>query len=328
MSSKEIKAEVLPGTRRLIDGIERVYYDGYWVMTYPVPEDTLTQKTALIEALTRRLFNHTEYGLDVPGHRLEEAMAAYQAETDPARKRVKGAMYAGAMFNRATDIFRHLVELQRSGVEIRSSGDLMRECGRCLQTAYELCRLVLHRSGEEGIDELWGEPFRAFSVPLDEFYEARYIKIAQSMRDIDRIADAMIEALGQTAMFSGIGPLVRRYAAAARVKAESLRTDKNAFDVWAEFVTTSECLMAYSPKLGQQAAALDLLHAENARRLMLTGRDLIFSIARARVSMPKSTAEYVLRCQRFAASRASLQSGVDAGGAALSVEAFSRALIS
>ncbi|HET6720630.1 MAG TPA: hypothetical protein VFH22_13335, partial [Rhodocyclaceae bacterium] len=111
MSSKKIKATVAPGTRRLIDGVERVYYDGYWVMTYPVPEDTLTQKTVLIEALTRRLFNHTEYGLDVPGHRLEEAMAAYEAETDPARKRVKGAMYAGAMFNRATDIFRHLVEL-------------------------------------------------------------------------------------------------------------------------------------------------------------------------------------------------------------------------
>lgn len=328
MSNKKTKAAVVPGTRRLIDGIERVYYDGYWVMTYPVPEDTLAQKTVLIEALTRRLFNHTEYGLDVPGHRLEEAMAAYESETDPARKRVKGAMYAGAMFNRATDIFRHLVELQRSGVEIRSSGDLMRECGRCLQTAYELCRLVLHRSGEEGIDELWGEPFRAFSVPLDEFFEARYIKIAQSMRDIDRIADALIEALGPTAMFPGIAPLVHRYAAAARVKAESLRTDKNAFDVWAEFVTTSERLSAYSPKLGRQAAALDLLQAENARRLVVSGRDLIFSIARARVSMPKSTAEYVLRCQRFAASRASLQSEVDTGGAALSVEAFSRALIS
>lgn len=328
MSSKKIKAEVVPGTRRLIDGIERVYYDGYWVMTYPVPEDTLTQKTVLIEALTRRLFNHTEYGLDVPGHRLEEAMAAYEAETDPARKRVKGAMYAGAMFNRATDIFRHLVALQRSGVEIRSSGDLMRECGRCLQTAYELCRLVLHRSGEEGIDELWGEPFRAFSIPLDEFFETRYIKIAQSMRDIDRIADALIEALGHTAMFPGIAPLVRRFAAAARVKAESLRTDKSAFDVWAEFVTNSERLLAYAPELGRQPAAVDLLQAENARRLVVGGRDLIFSIARARVSMPKSTAEYVARCQRFAESRALIQSEVDAGGSRSSAEAFSRALIS
>jgi hypothetical protein len=47
---------------------------------------------------------------------------------------------------------------------------------------------VLHRSGDEGIDELWGEPFRAFSIPVEAFYESRYIKIAQALREIDRIA--------------------------------------------------------------------------------------------------------------------------------------------
>ncbi|MGC4093589.1 MAG: hypothetical protein QM756_37965 [Polyangiaceae bacterium] len=38
--------------------------------------------------------------------------------------------------------------------------------------------MVLHRSGEEGIDELWGEPFKAFAFPIEEFYKSRYIKIA------------------------------------------------------------------------------------------------------------------------------------------------------
>ena len=29
--------EDLPeGTRRVIDGLERVFYDGYWIKTYPV----------------------------------------------------------------------------------------------------------------------------------------------------------------------------------------------------------------------------------------------------------------------------------------------------
>ena len=41
--------------------------------------------------------------------------------------------------------------------------------------------------GEEGIDELWGEPFRAFSIPVEDFYESRYIKIGQIMRDIDSL---------------------------------------------------------------------------------------------------------------------------------------------
>jgi hypothetical protein len=106
---------------------------------------------------------------------------------------VKGAMLAGALFNRAADIFTKLVELQSVGIEIQSDNALMRECGRCLQEALGLGRLVLHRSGEEGIDELWGEPFKAFSIPLEDFYESRYVKIALTLRDIDLIADAMVD---------------------------------------------------------------------------------------------------------------------------------------
>jgi hypothetical protein len=168
----EEDGRVAAGTTRLVDGQERVYYEGYWIKTYPVPEDTLQAKKHLIEALTRRLFNHTEHGLNIPGHRMAEARRAYEAETDPGRKRVKGAMYAGALFNRATNIFTRLVDLQSTGVEISANNDLMRECGRCLQEALSLCRLVLHRSGEEGIDELWGEPFRAFCIPLERSMRA------------------------------------------------------------------------------------------------------------------------------------------------------------
>ena len=41
--------EDLPeGTRRVIDGLERVFYDGYWIKTYPVPKDTLEAKKKLL----------------------------------------------------------------------------------------------------------------------------------------------------------------------------------------------------------------------------------------------------------------------------------------
>ena len=300
-SSPDVPA---PGTRRTTDGVERVFHDGYWIRTYPVPEDTLAQKKLLIEALTRRLFNHTEYGLDVPGRRMEEARSAWESEDDPAKKRVKGAMYAGSLFNRAADIFRQMVELERAGIAIEPSGDLMRECGRCLQAAYGLCRLVLHRSGEEGIDELWGEPFRAFTVPIEEFYECRYIKIAQSMRDIDRIAEALATTVGACPVFSGLEPLVRDFALAARTKAETLRTDGDVFDVWADFVTAGERLLAFEPNPGPSPDAATLREVDAARRLVANGRDLIFYIARARVSMPKSTAEFVERCRLHAAGSA------------------------
>src|SRR5690606_12449038 len=97
------------GTLREIDGVRRAYYDGYWIKAYEPPADSLAEKRHLIEALTRRLFNHVEHGINVPGKRLGEARAAFEAETVPERKRVKGAMLACALFNRGTDIFTNLV---------------------------------------------------------------------------------------------------------------------------------------------------------------------------------------------------------------------------
>ena len=301
----EIETSPPEGTRRVIDGEERVLYEGYWIKTYPVPADTLEAKKRLIEGLTRRLFNHTEYGLNIPGTRLNEAKAAHAAETDPARKRVKAAMLAGAYFNRATDIFRKLVDLQADGIEIRSDDALMRECGKCLLDAMELGRFVLHRSGEEGIDELWGEPFRAFSIPLEDFYESRYIKIGQTMRDIDRIAGAMIATLSQIPLFTGIAAPVLDFACAARTKTETLRTDPDIFEVWSQLVSAGERLANFAPKLPARQAETrgGPAHSiSDGLQLLRNGRDLIFYITRARTPMPKSTREYIARCEAYLAT--------------------------
>lgn len=289
------------GTRRIIDGRERVFFDGYWIKTYPAPADSLEAKRRLIEALTRRLFNHTEHGLNIPGSRLAEARENCAAEKDPARKRVKSAMLAGALFNRATDIFSKLVELQAAGIEIRSDDPLMRECGHCLLEAMELGRCVLHRSGEEGIDELWGEPFRAFSIPIEEFYEGRYIKIGQAMRDIDRIGEAMIVNFTGIPAFERVEAPIREFVEAAKVKTETLRTDPDIFDVWASLATAAERLGNFVPHplpvvLGRVIPRYNL---SDGMQLIRSGRDLIFYIARARTPMPKSTREYIERCEGY-----------------------------
>lgn len=291
------------GTRRIVDGLERVFYDGYWIKTYKVPTDSLEAKKKLIEALTRRLFNHTEHGLNIPGTRLNEARSSYESETDPARKRVKGAMLAGALFNRAADIFRKLVELQACGIEILSDSPLMRECGRCLLEAMELGRCVMHRSGEEGIDELWGEPFRAFSIPLEDFYESRYIKIGQVLRDIDKISKAMIDNFSGIPAFSGIVGPVLDLATAAKIETETLRTDVDIFDVWARMVTAGERLADiswHSEPLNNSVPVT--YNIADGLQLIRKGRDLIFYIARARTAMPKSTREYLARCQNYRAT--------------------------
>ncbi|MGE5384785.1 MAG: hypothetical protein ACM3SV_02750 [Betaproteobacteria bacterium] len=291
------------GSRRFIDSAERVFYGGYWVKTYPVPADSLQGKKKLIEALTRRLFNHTEHGLNIPGARLEEARAAYETETDPANRRVKGGMLAGALFNRAADIFRRLVELQAEGVEIREDFPLVRECGRCLLEAMELGRMVLHRSGEEGLDELWGEPFRAFSISVEEFYESRYVKISQCMRDIDRIAASMASSFEKIPAFAGVEKAILEFATAARIKTETLRTDPDIFDVWSRFVAVGERLAHFSPAKARSQAKGKASRApcdlSGGMELIRRGRNLIFHIARARTPMPKSTEEYIARVEFY-----------------------------
>ncbi len=287
------------GTRRIINGRLRVHYDGFWIKVYDPPEDSLSAKKKLIEALTRRLFNHVEHGINIPGKRLDAARKAYEDEQDPALKRIKGGMLAGALFNRAADIFTKLVELQAMGVDIEQDNPLMRQCGGCLQDALKLGKLVHHLSGEEGIDELWGEPFRAFSIPIDAFYESRYIKIAQTMRDIDLISHAMVGAFSGNTAFEGIEPLIRLYADAAREKCETLRTDPAIFEIWPAFVVAGEQLNRFEPILPSRSARTQVRMAESGIELLRAGTALATYITRARVPMPKSTSDYIKRCDTF-----------------------------
>jgi len=289
--------EIPQGEQRLIDGQARVYYDGYWIKKYDVPADTLLAKKRLIEALTHRLFNHVEYGLNVPGMRLNEARRAFLDETDQAKKRVKGGMLAGALFNRATDIFTKLVELQACGVEIQPDNALMRQCGEHLQESLALGKMVLHRSGEEGIDELWGEPFKAFAFPIEEFYKSRYVKIALTMRAIDAIGEALKGTITGFSPFGALAPVLDVFVRAAKLKCETLRTDPEVFEVWSSFVVASETLCSFQPP---SSCAADPQLCAQFSELLRAGSVLVSSMARARVPMPKSARAFIERCEDVA----------------------------
>lgn len=299
-----MEAELAQGTERLISGQRRVFYDGYWIRAYDVPSDRWRAKKQLIEAMTRRLFLHTEPGINIPGARADEARAAFDAETDPAKKRVKGAMLAGSLFNRAADIFTKLVELEAQGVRIQSDNPLMRMCGQHLQEALELGKTVLHRSGEEGIDELWGEPFKAFAYPIEKFYESRYIKIAQTMRGIDEIAETLYDIFSGQPLYPDIEAVLWTFAKAAKINCETLRDDADIFEVWSDFVVAGEKLTSYGPERGKTDAERSLL--ERGQRLLINARDLVLAITRARVPMPKSSRSFIERCRAY---KAALYSG-------------------
>ena len=287
------------GLRKKINGTTNVYYEGYWIKCYKPPVDNLSAKKQLIQSLTRRLFNHMEHGINIPGKLLDEVRAYYEAEQDPRKKRVKGAMLAGALFNRAADIFTSLVELEAKGVEILPENDLMHACGLCLREALQYGKLVKHRYGDEGIDELWGEPFKAFIMPIEAFYESRYLKIALTMNNIDQAADYMASCIKNDPRFPGLDQSIMKYAKDAKRKCETLRTDDDIFDVWSNFVVAGEEVTDFSPIENAAPAADSLLDVLDVKHMLVAGVRLIAFITRARTPMPASTENFLDECKRY-----------------------------
>ncbi len=287
------------GFRKKINGVTNVYYEGYWIKCYKPPLDNLSAKKGLIQSLTRRLFNHMEHGINLPGRLLEDIRAAYEAEQDPRKKRVKGAMLAGALFNRAADIFTHLVDLEASGVEILPENDLMHTCGLCLREALEFGKLVKHRNGDEGIDELWGEPFKAFIMPIDQFYESRYLKIAMTMKNIDQAATYMATCIKKDPRFPGLDQLILEYAKTARHKCETLRTDDDIFDTWSNFVVAGEAVTDFKPEHDATLGGDPLVDLIDVKHMLKAGVRLIAFITRARTPMPESTENFLSECEQY-----------------------------
>ncbi len=293
------------GTQRDIGGKACVYYDGYWIRRYEVPHDQAAARRELIDQLTKRVFHHTEAGINTPGYNLPEARRAYEAESDPERKRVNAAMLAGALLNRGSDIFTMIFELNRRGIEITPANELMLECESCFLEAFDLGKQVKHYSGEEGLDELWGEPLKVFYMPVAEFYESRYIKIALTMAAIDAIAERMLETFADLPGFARVVPLIEDYCRAAKHESETIKTDPAIFKVWPAFVVAGDHLSGFSAERG----ATDELRRMGEQGLMLVreGKRLTEWIAFARVPMPKTTANYFERLAAFKRAAAAVR---------------------
>ena len=287
------------GVVSLIDGKLCVRYDGYWIRYYEVPMNEDSARKELIDTLTKRVFHHTEPGINTPGMKLAEARAAYERATDPVRKRVNAAMLAGALLNRGSDIFGVIINLRQRGIEVTTNNELFLECESCFIEAMDLGKQVKHYSGEEGLDELWGEPLKAFSMPVAEFYESRYIKIAQTMRAVDRIAENLISVFSDIGGFAGVEALTWSYAEAAKKEIETMKTDAAIFEVWPEFVAAGDALWVFEP--ADVVPNLPEPIVERALDLLKEGKKLIEWIAFARVPMPKTTQNYIGKCSEFSA---------------------------
>ncbi len=298
-SSETMKDQPDNGTQCIIDELAYVYYDGYWIRYYPPLEDTLANRKRLIDSLTRRAFHHTEAGINTPGSSLDIARATYEAQTNPQRKRVNAAMLAGALFNRATDLFTSIVDLAELGVQVSLSNELMRECSASFEEALTLGKQVKHYSGCEGIDEIWGEPFKAFTMTPVDFYNSRFVKIAQSKRDIDLITKSIIDTFCSSNLFASLKQPIIDFGDSAKQVAETMKKDPVIFQVWPNFVALAETIDEFRPTVDVEAEQIQHMRAAKGRGILLEGKRLISYIAGARVPMPLSTQRYIEKCQDY-----------------------------
>jgi len=291
--------EIENGTVRDVDGKPCIYYEGYWVRYYVAPEDSLSTKHLLIKALTRRAFRLTEKGINTPGEKLDEARKAFEEETDPDKKRINGAMLAGALFNRASDIFTVSVKLAEKGIKIGSDNTLRKLSAEYFTEALEFGKYVKHYSGEEGLDEIWGEPLKAFAQPVTKFYKGRYIKIANAMRAIDEISAQLKETLKNCSNCTGINPLIDDYAEVAKLVTETMKRDNAIFKLWPRFIASKENLLSFEPGFSDHEKIPVSFSEIVLRGLLEDGVNLINFIADARVPMPKSQADFFEECDEF-----------------------------
>ena len=136
-------------------------------------------------------------------------------------------------------------------------------------------------------------------MSMADCYESRYAKIAQTMRDIDRVADAMVAQVEGDERLRGARPLVLAFARAAKDETETMRTDVATFDVWPEFVACAERLLDFRPPGPIPRDEHVQRHVEDGLRLLREGAKLLTYLAGARVPMPKSTREFLDLCRRY-----------------------------
>jgi hypothetical protein len=287
------------GTELEVEGKLCVYYDGYWIRSYHLHKDSFADKKQMIDQLTRRVFHHVEPGLNTPSNRLDDIRAIYEAEDDLARKRVKGAMLAGALLNRGRYILTVIVELEEAGVEIESSNELLRECGRCFLEALELGKNIKLADGGEGVDELWGEPFRVFSLPIEDFFHARYIKIAQTMFEIDQVAITVGKVIDQFDVFDDMKDKLAELKDSTKLACETIRSDPAIFDVWPRYIAAKEAYEEYMANLLVGKNRSEYLEYLEAYRLIKEGGALLIKLATLRVPIPNSVQEFSQRCNEF-----------------------------
>jgi hypothetical protein len=293
-----LSTEIRNGTIKTYQDVGRIFYDGYWIRHY-LALNTLATKKRLIDQLARRVFHHTESGINTPGRKLEEVRVQYEKEQNSSKKRVLAAMLAGALLNRGVDVLTKIVELEEIGVTIDKDNELIKSCGLCFLGALEYGRYIRPVHSKEGLEELWGEPFKAFTLPTDQFYESRYVKLAQTMRDIDSISYNLSELFSPAPIFEEVVPKINELADCCKQVTETMRSDPAMIEIWPHYVSIADELRAFKAKTRDGASNAERAMGRRGKELILAGVDLMNDIANMRIPLPRTTQDFIYKCETF-----------------------------
>ena len=163
----------------------------------------------------------------------------------------------------------------------------MRECGGCLQEALKLGAWCCTAAATRASTSCGRSPSAPSRSRNEAFYESRYIKIAQALRVVDRIAAVMAATFATTPLFRGVEPLVFDFARIARSSARPCVPTRTSSTCGRSSSPPRSARRAH-PALGPAADESTRQLAADGLHLILQGRNLVTDIIRARVTMPKS----------------------------------------
>ena len=149
------------------------------------------------------------------------------------------------------------------------------------------------------VNELWGEPFRVFSLPIEEYYQSRYIKIAQTMAEIDLVTEEILNLIKLSPLFSDAKDKVVELSVASKLACETLRSDPVIFEIWPRYVIAREAVDDYTIDLASVKETEMRIKYKEGYELIKEGGSLVTVLSSLRVPIPDSVKNYVKKCEEY-----------------------------
>ncbi|MEQ8939061.1 MAG: hypothetical protein RLT30_10225, partial [Gammaproteobacteria bacterium] len=205
-------------------------------------------------------------------------------------------------------ILKAIVELEESGVKIEPSNELLRECGRCFMEALSLGKNIKLNDGGEGVDELWGEPFRVFSMPIEDYFHTRYVKVARTMFEIDRVTEDLEKVMQEFDLFEQMRTRLKDLSESAKLACETIRNDPAIFDIWPRYIAAKESyqqdlmtIMQSKTKAEHKDSLNTYRRLLEANRILREGGIVLIKLATLRVPLPTSVGRISEHVEEFLA---------------------------